>query len=169
MDMSARQARAPGRDGMFDTGLFEYNREDMTVEAMEGRMSEWTEGDLFAIFRDELGGTHAQYSRITDFSDVALTQLVRNRPGMENVAIDRETILYLVSILMISRMHGYSFDNFLEMRDHNNRQLFDFYGLCDWIGSNEMLFMTEAEAIVEMDDDDIDALHEEYHSMPASA
>jgi hypothetical protein len=168
MDFSGKQARAPGRDGMYETGLYEYNREDMTVEEMERRMSEWSDGDLFAIFRDELGGTHAQYSRISDFSDVALTQLVRNRPGFEDIVIDKETILYLVSILMISRMHGYSFDNFIEMRDHRNKQLFDFYGLCDWIGCNEHLFMTDAEVAAEIDDESLEDLQAEYDAMRAT-
>lgn len=169
MHMSGRDARAPGRDGMFDTGLFEYNREDMTIEAMQSRKGSWTEGDLFAVFRDELGGTHAQYSRFEDFADVALTQLVRSRRGFENVAVDRETITYLVAILMISRMHGYTFDNFVELRDHDGRQIFDFRGLCEWIAMNEELFMTEAEILAEMDDTDMDDLRAEYDAMPVSA
>lgn len=168
MQMSGREARAPGRDGMFDTGLFEYNREDMTVETMQARMASWSEGDLFAIFRDELGGTHAQYSRFEDFADVALTQLVRSRRGFENVTVDRETVLYLVAILMISRMHGYTFDNFVELRDHTGRQVFDFRGLCEWIAMNEELFMTEAEILAEMDDEDLESLRAEYHAMPAA-
>lgn len=168
MQMSGRDARAPGRDGMFDTGLFEYNREDMTVESMQSRMASWSEGDLFAVFRDELGGTHAQYSRFEDFADVALTQLVRSRRGFENVAVDRETVLYLVAILMISRMHGYTFDNFVELRDHEGRQIFDFRGLCEWIAMNEELFMTEAEILAEMDDEDIESVRAEYDAMPAA-
>jgi hypothetical protein len=168
MNMSGREARAPGRDGVYDTGLFEYNREDMTVEAMQSRMSSWTSGDLFAVFRDDLGGTHAQYSRFEDFADVALTQLVRSRRGFENVSVDRETLLFLVSILMISRMHGYTFDDFVELRDHQGKQLFDFRGLCEWIAMNEELFMTEAEIVAEMDDESIESLHAEYDQMPVA-
>jgi hypothetical protein len=168
MHMSGREARAPGRDGVYDTGLFEYNREDMTVEVMQSRMASWTPGDLFAVFRDEYGGTHAQYSRFDDFADVALTQLVRSRRGFENVAVDRQTLLFLVSILMISRMHGYTFDNFVELRDHQGRQLFDFRGLCEWIAMNEELFMTDAEMVCDMEDD-MDSLRAEYDQMTVTA
>ena len=168
MHMSGREARAPGRDGVYDTGLFEYNREDMTVEAMQSRMASWTPGDLFAIFRDELGGTHAQYSRFDDFADVALTQLVRSRRGFENVAVDRETLLFLVSILMISRMHGYTFDNFVELRDHMGKQLFDFRGLCEWIAMNEELFMTEAEMLADIEDEPLESVMAEYDQMPVT-
>lgn len=169
MHMSGRDARAPGRDGMFDTGLFEYNREDMSVETMEARRSQWSEGDLFAIFRDELGGTHAQYSRFEDFADVALTQLIRSRRGFENVSVDRETILHLVAILMVSRMHGYSFENFVDLRDHAGRQIFDFRGLCEWIAMNEELFLTDAEIAAELDDRPMDEVREEYYAMPVTA
>lgn len=166
MQLSGKDARAPGRDGQFDTGLFEYNREDMTVEAMQRKLHLWTEGDLFAIFRDELGGTHAQYSRFEDFAEVALTQLVRSRRGFENMPVDRETVLFLVAILMISRMHGYTFDNFVELRNHEGKQLFDFRGLCEWIAMNEELFMTDAELAIEQIED-IEDLQAEYDSMPS--
>lgn len=149
--LSGRDARAPGRDGVHDTGLFDYNREDMTVEIMESRAAQWTKGDYFAIFRDELGGTHAQYSRREDFAEVALTQLVRTRRGFERVAVDQEMILYLVAVLMISRIHDYHFDNFVEFRDHENKQVFDFRGLCEWISRNEELFLSDAEAAIEME------------------
>lgn len=168
MQLSAKDARAPGRDGRYDTGLFEYNREDMSVETMQARRAEWTDGDLFAIFRDDLGRTHAQYSRYEDFAEVALTQLVRTRRGFETVAVDRETIVHLVAILMISRIHNYSFDNFVELRDHTGRQMFDFGGLCEWIAFNEDLFITDAEAVAEMDDEDIDAVRERYYATPGS-
>jgi hypothetical protein len=168
MHMSGRDARAPGRDGMFDTGLFEYNREDMTVEAMEARRGQWSDGDLFAIFRDELGGTHAQYSRFEDFAEVALTQLIRSRRGFEKVAVDRETILYHVAILKISRNHGYTFDNFVDLRDHAGHQIFDFRGLCEWIAMNEELFMTEAEILADLDED-MDEVRADYYAMPVGA
>lgn len=163
--LSGKDARAPGRDGIHDTGLFEYNREDMSVEMMEHRSRDWTDGDLFAIFRDELGGTHAQYSRYDDFAEVALTQLVRTRRGFERVAVDREMLLHLVAILMISRIHDYHFDNFVELRDHDNKQVFDFRGLCEWISRNEELFMSDAEAAVEMDD--VDHLRTSYEPVTA--
>lgn len=169
MVLNGRSGRAPGRDDMFDTGLFVFNREDMSVEAMQARMPYWTPGDLFAIFRDELGGTHAQYSRFEDFSDVALTQLVRIRRGYEDVAVDRERMLRLVAILMISRIHGYTFDNFVELRDHEGRQLFDFRGLCSWIANNEEMFMTDAEATVEMDAENIEDLRADYDELQAVA
>lgn len=145
------QARAPGRDGVRDTGLFEFNRRDMTVEEMEARAKagEWKPGDLFAVFRDELGGMHVQYSHYEDFAGVAITQLVRTRRGSENVSVDYETLLHLVGMLMLSRVHGYEFDNFLDLRDHTLKQIYDLRGLCTWIARNETLFMTEAEAVME--------------------
>lgn len=171
MHKSGFEARAPGRDGVYDTGLFEYNREDMTIEEMERRAKEghWNDGDLFAIFRDALGGTHAQYSHIDDFADVALQQLIRSRRGYENVPIDRETILYLVGILMISRIHGYEFEEFVDFRDHLGNQIFDLRKLCEWIGSNEEFFLTDAEAVMEMDDTPIEDIEAQYDSMPVTS
>jgi len=156
------EARAPGRDGVRDTGLFEYNRRDMTVDEMEAqhKAGAWSPGDLFAVFRDELGGMHVQYSHYDDFASVAISQLVRTRRGMENVNVDYETMLHLVGMLMLSRIHGYEFDNFLDLRDHNLKQIYDLKGLCAWIARNENLFMTDAQAVMEeaFDDDEIEAL-----------
>lgn len=163
-EVSGSLARAPGRDGMSDTGLYEFNRMDMTVATMEARAraGDWVEGDLFAIFRDDLGGTHAQHSTYQDFFEVAITQLVRARRHIVGLNVDREMAHYLVGILMISRIHPYHFENFLELRDHNLKQIFDMRGLCAWIARNEELFMTEAEAAVEnaLADGDIEALRE---------
>lgn len=157
-------ARPPGRDGVGDTGLFEFNRRDMTIEEMEERArgGEWQPGDLFAVFRDELGGMHVQYSHYDDFAGVAISQLIRTRTGSENVTVDYETMLYLVGMLMVSRIHGYEFDNFLDLRDHTLKQVFDLKDLCSWIARNENLFMTDAEAVMEdaFDDHELESLRD---------
>jgi len=173
MNLSGAEARAPGRDGVYDTGLFMYNREDMSFEAMTHRREDprhaWTPGDLFAIFRDDLGAARVQYSRFEDFSTVALTQLVRTRRGFENADVDQRTLDHLVGLLMITRVHGYHFENFVQLLDHKGEQLFDFRGLCEWVSENEELFLTDAEAIVEEAAEDVEGNRELYDSLTSAA
>jgi hypothetical protein len=163
MELSAQDVRAPGRDKMHETGLFEQNREDMSVEEMERRRHSWTEGDLFAVFRDELGGTHVQYSPRSDFAHV-INHVIINK----NVNIDVEMIDFLVGILMISRLHAYSFENFVDLRDYKGNQIFDFKDLCEWIGKNEDLFITEAEIAAECCDDSMEDLYNDYDKIGVS-
>ena len=173
LNLSGTDARAPGRDERGAAGLFVYNREDMDFAAMEQRRVDprrgWTEGDLFAVFRDDFGGLRAQYSRFEDFYAVAVTQLVRSRPGFEDVDMDRASMVHLVGLLMISRIHGYHFDNFVQLLDHRGAQLFDFRGLCDWVSHNELLFMSESSAIIEDDADDVEEYRRLDATLPATA
>lgn len=171
--LSGKDARAPGRDEQYDTGLFVYNREDLSFDAMRARIGHpqrgWTDGDLFAVFRDDLGGLRVQYSTFGDFSGVAVTQLVRTRRGFENAEVDHRTLVYLVGLLMISRLHGYHFENFVQLLDHKGDQLFDFRGLCEWVAMNEALFLSDGDAIAEEMADDLEANREMYDEMSREA
>lgn len=156
--------RTPGRDVTYSSGLFKYNRADMTFDQMNAMRK--TEGDLFAVFRDEYGGVHIQYSRFEDFSSVALIHLLKVREEDRSKA-DQQTMRHLVGILMLSRIHGYHFEDFIQILDHTGKQVFDMKELCLWIAMNEQIFTSDVEYAIAADADDREAMEKSYDSTPA--
>ena len=158
--------RSSDRDGRYPNGMWKYNRADLSYQEMFLRPR--SEGDFFAVFRSETGEVRVEYARYEDYSDFAFRQvqkaITRNHRG-----IVPEDVYLLIGCTMISRIHNYNFDNFVQLLDHNLSQVFDMRKLVEWTNLNQSFFGSPVEDAILADAEDSAGLQEEYARMPAGA
>lgn len=153
--------RVPSQAAKASTGVFLYNRDDMSFMEMQAKKR--FKEDLFAVFQDEYGHARVQYARIEDYAEAALEQMhaaVSDQftPGMADY-------LKLIGCIMISRSHNYSIYGFVNLLDHDLNQIFDLNELINWINERPEFFRSPAEAAV-LEDAHLSAdLQREYDEM----
>lgn len=150
------------REERYPNGMFKYNREHMSYQDIFTRKRE--EGDLYAVFQDEMGGVGVEYSRREDFESFALDQ-IRNSARLNNNKLDVQDFFMLIGSTMISRIHDYDFENFIHLLDHDLKQVFDQRRLIEWVNMNVHLFSSPAEQAVLADADDRLGLEEEMEKL----
>lgn len=143
---AARRADLPTHAS---NGLPLYNRAELTWD--EFVSFKRRKGDLFAMFKNKAGGFVIEYASYEDFSAFAFKTICGEKRRVGSIDITVDVIARLCGIIMISREHGHDFEDFVSLVDHDLSELFDSAGLTTWIGMNQELFMSDAQALVESD------------------
>lgn len=148
-----------------------YNRQTMSYSDLTHFNR--TEGDLFAIFQDEMGGISVEYSRIEDYAEAAVKQVERAVALRSRLTpFTKEDFYLYIGMIMISRIQPLGFDNFIHLIDHEFKQVFDMRKLIEWINMNQALFDSPAALAVLEDAEDPASLTQEldsYNSVSAVA
>lgn len=140
-------------------GTFKFNRRDMSYQEVCD-MKRQT-GDLFAVFRSQNGTVRVQYATLTDYAEVAIESMKRvKREG--GVQFRNEDVMFIIGGTMITRLHPYISDDFVHLLNNEMGQVFDLCAFADWFQLNKALFQSPAQAAVERDAEDEDAMRKQY-------
>ena len=151
--------RSGERSERFPNRMFKYNRANLSYQEMFERRRE--EGDLFAVFQNDMGEIRVEYARVEDYDEFAFEQIERSSASQRR-GLTAEDVYLLIGCTMMSRIHGYEFDNFVHLLDHELKQRFDMRKLIEWTNMNKAFFSSPAEDAVLADAEDQASLHEEY-------
>lgn len=151
--------RSGERSERFPNQMFKYNRANFSYQEMFERRR--TEGDLFAVFQDDMGEIRVEYARVEDYEEFAFGQIERSSASQRR-GLSVEDVFLLIGCTMMSRIHEYEFDNFVHLLDHDLKQLFDMRKVIEWTNMNKSFFSSPAEDAVLADAEDQASLHEEY-------
>ena len=68
--------RSGERSERFPNRMFKYNRANLSYQEMFERRRE--EGDLFAVFQNDMGEIRVEYARVEDYDEFAFEQIERS-------------------------------------------------------------------------------------------
>lgn len=133
-----------GRKTHEPNGLPCQNRAVMSQDKMMKMRK--TPGDLFAVFKDDLGQIHIEWARVEDYHGFVVREIIRRQA--ESFEFEEKPIdaMYLTGIVMISKAMGFSLDHFEQLLTDDGRSLYDSFGLCLWIEHNQHYFASPAQA-----------------------
>ena len=151
--------RSGERSERFPNRMFKYNRANLSYKEMFERRRE--EGDLFAVFQNDMGEIRVEYARVEDYEEFAFEQ-IRRSSASQRRGLTPEDIYLLIGCTMMSRIHEYEFDNFVHLLDFELMQMFDMRKVIEWTNMNKSFFSSPAEDAVLADAEDQASLHEEY-------
>lgn len=139
--------------------MFKFNRATLSYQDMFMRRR--LDGDLFAVFQNEMGEIRVEYARVEDYENFAFEQIERSARFAKH-GLTTEDVFLLIGCTMISRIHELDFENFIHLVDHNLAEVFDMRRLVEWTNVNKAFFGSPADDAVLADAEDQAGLTAEY-------